>query len=604
MKTVTNTSMATRALLALALMLSVLMPTQAQAYEREPNDTMATASPTSVGPVADDPAAQIAPAGDVDWYSFVAEGKWLGVYTAQIINVEKSLSAGFRVTAYDASGRLLATSFPGSSTVVDTVEVPAFTAGRYYLKVETADRTQTGSYYLRIWSQFQDPAWNLSGDVEQNGTRFIAKPVPIGTAIRGRLDEPAPNYLSRADADVFWIDPAKTSTYAATITSTTTSLRIRTLDTDGVQTDENTCAASVPCRFDVTAPAGKRSYIEVTPGSPSGFGYYAVCLRAPGQWCDDSPVDRLWGADRYATSVAIAQQMLGEDVGGDTIVVASGEVVTDALSVGSPASGLGPLLLVKRDRIPDVVANELRRIGPARIVLVGGPNTISADVENQLRGYLDPRFPNASLERWWGADRYATSATISTQSFKPGVEMAFIASGQVYADALAGAAAAGRNVNGQRRDPVLLVDDDRIPSSIAEELRRLKPGRIVVLGGPNTIRDSVLADLAAYTSGSVERWAGSDRYGTAAAISHEAYAVGEAGEVFIASGEVFSDALALGPMAGHSPYPILLVRSDSIPSSTLAELRRLHPRRIHLIGGPATISDDVRLQLEAFAGYS
>lgn len=604
MKTVTNTSMATRALLALALMLSVLMPTQARAYEREPNDTMATASPTSVGPVADDPAAQIAPAGDVDWYSFVAEGKWLGVYTAQIINVEKSLSAGFRVTAYDASGRLLATSFPGSSTVVDTVEVPAFTAGRYYLKVETADRTQTGSYYLRIWSQFQDPAWNLSGDVEQNGTRFIAKQVPIGTAIRGRLDEPAPNYLSRADADVFWIDPAKTSTYAATITSTTTSLRIRTLDTDGFQTDENTCAASVPCRFDVTAPAGKRSYIEVTPGSPSGFGYYAVCLRAPGQWCDDSPVDRLWGADRYATSVAIAQQMLGEDVGGDTIFVATGEVFPDALSVGSPASGLGPLLLVTRDRIPAVVAKELRRIGPARIVVVGGPATISADVEKQLMGFLDTRVPNASLERWWGADRYATSATISAKSFRPGVEMAFIASGQVYADALAGAAAAGRNVNGQRRDPVLLVDDDRIPSSIAAELRRLKPGRIVVLGGPNTIRDSVLADLATYTSGSVERWAGSDRYGTAAAISHEAYAVGEAGEVFIASGEVFSDALALGPMAGHSPYPILLVRSDSIPSSTLAELRRLDPRRIHLIGGPATISDDVRLQLEAFAGYS
>lgn len=603
MKTVTNTSMATRALLALALMLSVLMPTQARAYEREPNDTMATASPTSVGPVADDPAAQIAPAGDVDWYSFVAEGKWLGVYTAQIINVEKSLSAGFRVTAYDASGRLLATSFPGSSTVVDTVEVPAFTAGRYYLKVESADRTQTGGYYLRIWSQFQDPAWNLSGDVEQNGTRFIAKQVPIGRAIRGRLDEPAPNYLSRADADVFWIDPAKTSTYAATITSTTTSLRIRTLDTDGVPTDENVCAASIPCRFDVTATAGKRSYLEVTPGSPSGFGYYAVCLRAPGQWCEDSLVDRLWGADRYATSVAIAQQMLGEDVGGDTIFVASGEVFPDALSVGSPASG-APLLLVTRDRIPAVVAQELRRIRPARIVVVGGPATISVDVEKQLMGFLDTRFPNASLDRWWGADRYATSAAISAKSFRPGVEMAFIASGRVYADALAGAAAAGRDVNGQRQDPVLLVDDDRIPSSIAAELRRLKPGRIVVLGGPNTIRDNVLADLAAYTSGSVERWAGSDRYSTAATISRNAYAVGEAGEVFIASGEVFSDALALGPMAGHSPYPILLVRSDSIPSSTLAELRRLHPRRIHLIGGPATISDDVRLQLEAFAGYS
>ena len=73
-------------------------------------------------------------------------------------------------------------------------------------------------------------------------------------------------------------------------------------------------------------------------------------------------------------------------------------------------------------------------------------------------------------------------STIATKSFAPGVATAYIASGRVYTDALSGAPVAGKNDN-----PVLLVDTTKIPSSIAAELTRLQPGRIVVMGGPNTI---------------------------------------------------------------------------------------------------------------------
>ena len=102
-----------------------------------------------------------------------------------------------------------------------------------------------------------------------------------------------------------------------------------------------------------------------------------------------------------------------------------------------------------------------------------------------------------------GADRFATAAAISKASFPAGVPVAYIANGLNFPDALAGAAAAGA-----AKAPVLLVRPDAIPSSIATELARLHPGRIVVLGGTSAVSDAVKTALATYTAGSVTRLVG------------------------------------------------------------------------------------------------
>ena len=62
------------------------------------------------------------------------------------------------------------------------------------------------------------------------------------------------------------------------------------------------------------------------------------------------------------------------------------------------------------------------------------------------------------------------------------------------------------------------MTSDRIPGSVQTELRRLIPGKIVVLGGPATVNDEVLSKLQDYTAGGVERWSGLDRIETSAPI--------------------------------------------------------------------------------------
>lgn len=299
-------------------------------------------------------------------------------------------------------------------------------------------------------------------------------------------------------------------------------------------------------------------------------------------------VERWSGGDRYSTSAAISARSYSPGV--PVAYVASGLVFSDALS-GAPVAGKdkGPILLSSATSIPGAVQAELRRLQPGRIVILGGPATISSEVASKLATYT-----SGAVTRLAGSDRFSTSATISANSFTPGVGTVYIASGRVYTDALSGAPVAGKNSS-----PILLVDTTAIPSSIATELRRLQPRRIVVMGGPNTISETVLAGLRAYTSGSVTRVAGADRFATSAAISGGNYGPGVP-VVYVASGHIFPDALSGAPVAGMTRGPILLVDTSTVPKVVSAEIKRLQPGRIVVLGGPNTVAESVRAVLGSY----
>lgn len=96
---------------------------------------------------------------------------------------------------------------------------------------------------------------------------------------------------------------------------------------------------------------------------------------------------------------------------------------------------------------------------------------------------------------------------------------------------------------------------------------------------------------------STERLAGSDRYATAAAIS-ERYAIdGAARDIVIVNGLNFPDALSAGPFATSEGAVVLMVTASSIPAPTRAELNRLSPQSITIIGGTSVVSSNVARQL-------
>jgi putative cell wall-binding protein len=268
--------------------------------------------------------------------------------------------------------------------------------------------------------------------------------------------------------------------------------------------------------------------------------------------------------------------------------VAVGTKFPDALTAGPAAAQQGgPVLLTTTDALPASVAAELARLAPQRIVVVGGPASVSDAVLAALDAYTA-----GPVSRIGGPDRYAVAAGISAATFAPGVPVAYVAVGTKFPDALTAGPAAAHGGG-----PVLLTGTDSLPASIAAELTRLAPQRIVVAGGPASVSDAVLVALDAYTSGPVSRIGGPDRYAVAAGISATTFA--GADTVYLANGANFPDALSGGPAAGFTDHPMLLTSTGSLPASIAAEISRLQPTRVIVLGGPASVSEAVIAQLQA-----
>ncbi len=100
--------------------------------------------------------------------------------------------------------------------------------------------------------------------------------------------------------------------------------------------------------------------------------------------------------------------------------------------------------------------------------------------------------------------------------------------------------------------------------------------------------------------GTPQRLGGSGRYATAAAVSRDVFAPGVP-VAYVAGGSALADALAAGPAAAAGNGPVLLTRASSLPSRTRAELQRLRPGRIYVVGSRDAVSDAV---FNALRGYT
>ncbi|WP_223690341.1 cell wall-binding repeat-containing protein [Leifsonia poae] len=203
---------------------------------------------------------------------------------------------------------------------------------------------------------------------------------------------------------------------------------------------------------------------------------------------------------------------------------------------------------------------------------------------------------DAPTSRLAGADAFGTSAAISASTYSPGVSAVYIATRTAFPDALSAGAAAGK-----ARGPVLLVTPTSIPSPTAVELARLKPQKIIIVGGTTAISPAVMSALARYTTGSVTRLAGADRFETSAAISASTFAPGVP-VAYIATGGNFPDALSgAAAAAGSANGPMLLVQPWTISPQVAAELVRLRPAKIVVLGGTTAINPAVASQLTKYS---
>jgi putative cell wall-binding protein/Tol biopolymer transport system component len=288
-------------------------------------------------------------------------------------------------------------------------------------------------------------------------------------------------------------------------------------------------------------------------------------------------VVRLAGQDRYATAAAISRATWAPPV--PVVYVTTGLDFPDALA-GGPAAARsgGPVLPVQATTVPAVIAAELDRLDPERIVILGGTGAVSGGMQVTLAAYAP------SVARLAGADRYATAASIATSVFAAPVPVAYVASGAGFADAAAGGAAAAHEGG-----PMLLTTPTALPASTAAALTALRPSRIVVVGGTGAVSAAVQTALAGLASASVTRLGGTDRFDTARVLAQEVFGTSES--IALATGLNFPDALAGVPTAFVNDAPLLLTWPSCAAWPAHVAWITLGATRSITLGGTAVVSD-------------
>lgn len=319
-----------------------------------------------------------------------------------------------------------------------------------------------------------------------------------------------------------------------------------------------------------------------------GLGSKATPLTGTLQGID---TNRLSGASRYDTAIAISQYAYPGTPNVPVVYIAGGAGFPDALSAGPAARAEGgPLLLTEATTLPAAVRAELVRLNPDEIVVVGGTGVISAGVEAALAAYA----PN--VDRVSGASRYLTSQAIaqrvlSNGGFTTGQPL-WVATGTGYADALsAGAAAADAGV------PILLVDGglSSIPTSTRTFIDdTLQASDVYIAGGTGVVSAGIETALKGIVGAEqVQRFGGAGRFDTSRLINAFAHPL-SAPEVFLTYGYNFPDALAGGVLAGLVGGPLYITDTPCVQSAIVDDILDLGPAKVTVLGGTALLSNNAR----------
>jgi 5'-nucleotidase len=204
--------------------------------------------------------------------------------------------------------------------------------------------------------------------------------------------------------------------------------------------------------------------------------------------------DRLVSAgDRYDLAAEIARDMKKEAVSNpdlmlrSEVLVANGADATkffDALALSPIAAWRGtPILLVSEDSIPWQTSQALSQWGTNRVIVGGGPATVSSGVIDQL-------LSSYAVERWYGSDRYSTATEIARRAIdeKSWLYATSIGCAAKLPDALSGGAYCGRYGG-----PLVLTQSTTLPSATSSflEARDADNSAGCLFGGPVSASEAV-----------------------------------------------------------------------------------------------------------------
>lgn len=213
----------------------------------------------------------------------------------------------------------------------------------------------------------------------------------------------------------------------------------------------------------------------------------------------------------------------------------------------------------------------------------------------------DDQIPVARLD---GETRIDTAIRLSADGWSDGADTVVLARADNPADALTGSSLAGTH-----DAPLLLTAQDHLSEAVSLELQRLKPDRVLLLGGPVALDRAVADDVRTLGIPEVRRVSGETRFGTAVDVATQVARGDESTAYLVRLRDVenpsrsWVDALSVAGVAARkgaagTGWPILGTDAE-LPAETKQAITDLGITRVVPVGGPLVVSDAV---LEELAG--
>lgn len=327
------------------------------------------------------------------------------------------------------------------------------------------------------------------------------------------------------------------------------------------------------------------------PGLLKRLSFLAVfllfLLTSSNAYASSIDTNRLAGIDRFATSVEISKQ--GWPEGSKNIVIVSGMNFPDALC-SAPLAKLynAPILLTDQLTMPSSVLNEVKRLNPENIYIVGGSGVVSDNIIKTLNsnGLIN-------IHRIAGLDRFDTSIRVASEIDKltGGYSSIAVVSGMSFPDALSIAPIAA-----SKTMPIILTDKDYLPNDSYTYLKGKNIDTSYIVGASGVISDNVKNYIAKF-SNNVERLAGINRFDTNTKVLEKFENELDFSSLYITDGLKFPDALATSAIAGKdtNASPLILTDGGNFSSELYSILNRNFSSiaRITAIGGTPIVPDSV-----------
>jgi hypothetical protein len=176
----------------------------------------------------------------------------------------------------------------------------------------------------------------------------------------------------------------------------------------------------------------------------------------------------------------------------NTVIVTSANSTQDSLVATGPAKKLGvPIVHTHNNTVPISTKNSLNTLQPSNIVIVGGPEAVSSELESELAEYA-----TSSTTRLWDMSSSGTSVATSEYYWPEGsneVGIVHTSNGEQTEQLL-------RLVEETENEkPILISEGDNISASILGEIDRLRAQQATIYTDHQQLDTSRIENLGVQT---------------------------------------------------------------------------------------------------------